>query len=132
LWARVLVRSYCRGELTPRRIERTLPAVRRAWRQTVGGKALPWYAEEKLRDGAFAALAGLALTATEDRLRWNALAIGDSCMFHVRGEELLAAFPLAAASSFGSRPHLLSSNPGQSTDLDGCVLRASGTAASGD
>jgi len=40
---------------------------------------------------------------------WNAAALGDSCLFQVREERLLAAFPLDTAAAFGTQPHLLNS-----------------------
>jgi hypothetical protein len=40
---------------------------------------------------------------------WRALAVGDSCLFHVRGGELLLVGPLGASDQFGNTPALLSS-----------------------
>ena len=40
------------------------------------------------------------------------MAAGDACLFQVRGgERLECAFPIERAEEFGSRPHLLSSQP---------------------
>jgi hypothetical protein len=107
LWAQLLVDGYTR------RLEKTAGApswladLRYRWAKEVDDRPLPWYAEEKRLQGAFAAFVGLRLTAG----RWRALAVGDSCLFHVRGGELLRAFPLESSTSFGNQPSLLGSRP---------------------
>jgi len=132
LWADLLVRAYCRGELSGDRLEATLSALGDSWRNRVATRPLPWYAEEKLRSGAFAALAGLTLTTTRNGFSWRALAVGDSCIFHLRGGTLLDAFPLASAEDFNNRPHLLGSNAGLNGSLDQHLKRARGPAEPGD
>ncbi len=105
-WAEQLARGYmASGGWT------ALPAWQEAWRQAVAARAeaLPWYAEAKAAEGAFAAALGLTL---EDGGTWRATAVGDCCLFHLRdgGEERLR-WPLAAPDAFGSRPALLPSRP---------------------
>jgi hypothetical protein len=113
LWARLLVRDYGLGRLTSGRLPERLAALQRRWRQRVGKEPLPWYAEAKLRDGAFSSLMGLTLedgpAGDGSPGRWEAMAIGDSCLFHVRGEILVASFPLERSEQFDSRPALVSS-----------------------
>ncbi|MDP2895958.1 MAG: hypothetical protein Q8Q12_05280 [bacterium] len=73
----------------------------------------PWYVAEKLRVGAFSTILGVSLEE-EDRAgagNWSCLALGDSCLFQVRGEQLVFACPLSASSQFSSRPLLLCSEP---------------------
>jgi hypothetical protein len=41
--------------------------------------------------------------------RWKAVAVGDTCLFHTRGEELLRAFPLERAEQFDNVPKLVGS-----------------------
>src|SRR2546422_7087812 len=59
LWAQMLVRAYCKGELSRKRQD--LSRLQRNWLKFVSGRPLPWYAEEKLRSGAFSSIVGLAL-----------------------------------------------------------------------
>src|SRR5258708_3771982 len=61
-----------------------LPALQQRWAAAVGTAALPWYAEIKLQQGAFATFLGVAAY----ELRWQAVAVGDSCLFQTRGEHL--------------------------------------------
>jgi len=41
--------------------------------------------------------------------RWQAVAVGDTCLFHTRNGVLLRAFPLDRSDQFGNRPQLLGS-----------------------
>jgi hypothetical protein len=111
-WARLLAEGYCAGRFEDASLPDALAPLQAAWHAEVGGLALPWYAEEKARQGAFAALAGLTLTGKDGAGgEWSALAAGDSCFFQVRGEELLAAFPLTVSSAFTNQPALLATEP---------------------
>jgi len=56
LWARLLVRDYGIGYLTAGSLLERLPRLQDLWWRRVSKDPLPWYAEEKLRDGAFSSL----------------------------------------------------------------------------
>ena len=99
------------------------------WQQNVTTKPLPWYAEQKLQSGAYAAFAGLHLEADGS---WDAFAVGDSCIFQIREESLLVKFPLEFAEQFDSRPFLLSSNPAQNSKLFDNIQRTNGNWKVGD
>ncbi len=99
LWARLLVEGFVQA--APNWLE----AVRRTWAARVDGASLPWYAEAKRADGAFATLLGLVVTQG----RWHGLAVGDSCLFQVRQDRLIEAFPLGRSAEFGNRPRLIGS-----------------------
>jgi hypothetical protein len=114
LWARLLAEAYCTGADSPEALDAALPLAQRAWRDEVGAIPLPWYAEEKARKGAFAALAGLTIRPPAEGEAggiWTALACGDSCLFQTRDGELIVAYPLAHSDDFTNRPVLLSSDP---------------------
>lgn len=117
VWASILVRAYGQGQLNDRNLPKSLPRLQKEWRTSVSLRAqpLPWYAEEKLRDGAFSSILGLTIgptTADSGKSgRWKAVAIGDSCLFQVRDDHLITAFPLENAQQFNNRPVLVSSNP---------------------
>src|SRR5260221_6490734 len=88
LWARLLVNSYGRGRLAEADFDAELNRIRRVWQRAVGQKPLAWYAEEKLRLGAFSSLTGLTLFPPTGRDGnggpLQALSIGDSCLFQLR------------------------------------------------
>jgi hypothetical protein len=113
LWARLLVNAYGRGRLAEATWNDDLNGIRRAWQRAVGQKPLPWYAEEKLRLGAFSSLTGLTLCPpagpAESGGEVHVLSIGDSCLFQLREGRLIWSFPFTAAEEFNSRPLLISS-----------------------
>ena len=78
------------------------------------GLELPWYAEMKREQGAFATLLGLAvLPPTADRPgKWRAVAVGDSCLVRVRDGRHAASFPMRKAADFGNQPRLIGSRGG--------------------
>jgi hypothetical protein len=135
LWAHLLVEAWGRRELGERRLLARLPALGRAWRAEVDSRPLPWYAEEKVQSGAFSSLLGVSVTAHPDGVpggRWRALAVGDTCLFHVGGDGLRRAFPLERSEQFDNRPHLLSSNPGANGMMEERLRRARGRWVPGD
>jgi serine/threonine protein phosphatase PrpC len=105
-WAKLLVEAFGDDVLHGATLIEDLLPLQSRWKQQVGEKPLPWYAEEKLRSGAFAALAGLRLQSDGT---WSALAVGDSCIFQVRKDELISRFPLESSEQFDDRPVLISS-----------------------
>lgn len=115
LWARLLVRAFCRGALESAMLPDSLARPQAHWARVHGRKPLPWYAEEKRRMGAFAAFVGLEIgefgRARSDAGRWTAWAVGDCCLFQVREDRLVRRFPLVRSSEFDSRPVLAPSLP---------------------
>ena len=72
------------------------------------GQLLPWYAQEKAKEGAHAAFLGLLVFAEGT---WRALAVGDCCLFHLRRAETLTRWPIGDPAGFSHTPPLLSSLP---------------------
>ncbi len=107
IWARLLVRGFGRRRLRLRKLQRS-------WQRSVKRGKLPWYLQAKLPKGAHAAFVGLSIRDGVDQSppggSWRALAVGDSCLFHVRGSKLLAFGPVQKSEDFGNRPYLLSTN----------------------
>jgi hypothetical protein len=111
-WARLLVRAYCRDQLSEKKIRKQLPRLQKEWYSAIGSVSLPWYAEEKLTQGAFATMLGLTLCdgRSSSELAWDSTAIGDSCLFQVRGGEIITSFPIERSDQFNNHPMLMSSN----------------------
>jgi hypothetical protein len=129
LWAKLLVEAYGRGEIKDPTDPHTLEPLQQRWTAEARGRPLPWYAEEKALQGAYASLLGLQVISPETNSpgKWEAIAVGDSCLFHIRGMEMMEAFPLKAASDFTNRPHLIASTHAGNADLQQCVTLTSGT-----
>lgn len=120
-WARLLVDAFL-DVPPPAAVEglRTwLVEPARSWLAGLDFAALPWNQQAKARLGAHSTLLGVELQLTETGTVawgdpcgvWQALAVGDSCLFQIRAGDLHAAFPLATASAFSSSPALLTTNP---------------------
>ncbi|OLB38050.1 MAG: hypothetical protein AUH11_07740 [Acidobacteria bacterium 13_2_20CM_57_17] len=134
IWAKQLVRAYCSGAFDNLADLEWLSKLRRKWWSFVRKKPLPWYSEQKLESGTFAALVGLTLgwkSAESEKGDWHAEAIGDSCLFQLRGSHLLTKFPLLSSQDFTNSPALLSSKPGNDSGVS-AVVSATGEWQSGD
>ncbi|QVL34390.1 hypothetical protein KIH39_10930 [Telmatocola sphagniphila] len=114
-WANKLTFGFIENSLlqAPNGWADWLPPLQKLWANSVPASPenISWFAEEKLHDGAFATFLGLEFTLLPNERTYQAIAVGDSCLFHVRDDKLVKAFPLQAASEFSSRPALLSSKP---------------------
>lgn len=73
------------------------------------GLRLSWYAQEKSSNGSFAAFVGVQFELNNHAPCWRAIALGDSCFVHRRGEEILRALPLSDYQSFNAMPLLVPS-----------------------
>ncbi len=141
IWAQVLTRQFVESppDFPPRgeAMEKWLEPLQKEWHANINWERLPWYAEEKARMGAFAALLGMKflpaqIEADESFVskmffmfkkaqpsgpKWQAMALGDCNMFQIRGNALLLSFPLQKAEDFNSRPMLVGSNPARNKPL---------------
>src|SRR5262249_6783433 len=129
LWARLLVAEFAAAphpDLAP--WAAWLPGLQQRWAEQVGNHALPWYAEAKIQQGAFATFLGLVVRA----LRWQAVAVGDSCLFQTRGEELRYSFPVFCAADFDTSPWLVGSRGADAATVERRSRRAEGDWQAGD
>jgi hypothetical protein len=133
-WARLLVEQFvCLPEASG--VEQwaaAVPSAQQQWLAGVGGRALPWYAEMKISQGAFATFMGVALgTDRNGRSYWEATSVGDSCLFHTRGAKLLRSFPVSHSQEFGNSPSLIGSRT-PPADICQRATQARGATAAGD
>ena len=135
LWARQLTAAYgAVGSAESATWRHAVAQEQRHWQAQITAQPLPWYAEEKARHGAFAALLGVTLTQ-EDRTdghRWQASAVGDCVLFQVRAGALVQSFPAQDAAFFTNRPFLLSSLSAQDAAVPQWRYQAAGDLNSGD
>lgn len=113
-WAQLLTTQFCEnGLLNAAALVEALPSVQKKWVTSVTEKALPWYAERKVQMGAFASLLGINLVSngSSPSIKWRCVAVGDSCIFHVRANKILTTFPLVESRAFEANPHLICSVP---------------------
>ncbi len=96
---------------------------------------MAWYAEEKARAGAFSSLLGLgfsdSLPESDDSVSWQAVAVGDSCLFHL-SSGVMEAFPLTCSEDFNNRPYLLSTVSMNADECGDNFRKASGSCVDND
>jgi len=123
IWSRILA-SRAAQVFPDCRLDRLIGDSSSAWlrfkqRKASAGRALTrlpaWLEEPGLEQGAFSTFAAISLA--EDHT-WTAVAVGDSCLFHVRADELLLHWPVQTSADFARRPYLLCSAQGPGTQLD--------------
>lgn len=106
-WARHLVAHFCQElPATPAELQHRLGAWRASWHPLAPSAGLPWYMAAKLEEGACAALLGLIVAPDGS---WQAVAVGDAVLLHLRKAQLLQAWPLDDPARFHHRPVLISS-----------------------
>ena len=140
LWAELLVRSWCRSRR--RDMGEVVEFAMGAWHEALrtylesrqaASRPIEWFEEPGLDRGAHATVLGVELRRSpEGGAAWRAESLGDSCLFQVRGDDLVAAFPLEDAAAFCNTPKLV---PSQARQLDRVVAsleRAEGHCRDGD
>lgn len=133
LWARLMVEAFVEVAGDKNGFVSRIPGLRNEWDAKIKEKTLPWYAEEKVSKGAFATLLGLTITHSNDTsLRWNSIAVGDSCLFHVRGNHPVSTFPATTVAQLRERPNLLSSRTEANPDGEGLLKTQEGEFFPGD
>lgn len=106
-WARLLVDDYVRNPYVQRAtMLRRGNELSVKWRDKVWKPDLPWYTENKIALGSFSTLLGFRIY--KDSGIWNAIVVGDSCLFQVRDDSILLAWPIADKEEFTRSPILLS------------------------
>lgn len=98
-WARLLCKHYVEDGLGPE----WLVEPRVAWQEAVAGRAVPWYAEDKIGQGGHATFLGLTLSEG----KWLATAAGDACLFMIRNGAMETSFPIASSDAFNGSPVLV-------------------------
>jgi len=124
IWANLLVEAYGAGGFDKLPSMDWLSELQGRWWSLAREKPLPWYAEEKLQSGTFAAVVGLTLdweSGESEHGTWHAEAIGDSCLVQLRDGNVLVKFPLHGSEDFTNSPVLLSARAGEHSGIDSLV-----------
>ncbi len=108
-WSKLLTRAWTTCDAGPRHLESLADGAAvlgDRFQARWADKPAPWYLAEKARSGSFAAFLGVRLTMTT----WEAVALGDCCLFHEQAHELQCAFPIDDPADFSNSPILVPSN----------------------
>jgi hypothetical protein len=142
-WAEALTSSFVERPPAPLDIDSAsgwLTAAAERWSDSLDdpgevGEPPSWWSEDAMTRGAFATFVGLEIGLVHDGTpSWRAVAVGDSCLFHVQRHdgavEISSSFPIDPGSTLGRHPYLLHS--GDPETQVGRLRWASGRAQAGD
>lgn len=95
---------------------------------------IQWYEEPGLARGAYSTLLAVEFYHDPENgcARWTAAAIGDSCLFQMRANELHRAFPMVNSEDFNYQPPLLSSRGADADVLSRYLVFEAGDLEAGD
>ena len=138
-WAWLLVNRFVDDEpldlanLSGETFNRWLEPCRAEWDRRVQSRNIPWHGLAKVRAGSMATFLGVEFweEPASRALHWRAVAVGDCCLFIVRGGCLETAFPAQDPSDFGNTPALVGSNRSHPFDEEH-IRRLEGTCQRGD
>jgi serine/threonine protein phosphatase PrpC len=117
LWADLLTKNFIEGEeildnnSDPKKfLESIVNKSRIDWKAKIPAD-IKWPASEKILEGSFATFLALQLhDGPNNSSNWNAIAVGDSCLFKIKGKRIIQSFPIHEALDFNNSPYLIASN----------------------
>ncbi|MCS6955872.1 MAG: hypothetical protein NZM44_05910 [Candidatus Calescibacterium sp.] len=118
-WSDLLVCCYKDKPFDLDNLNSTIQTISEMWYSRISTIELPWYAQEKVVQGAFAAFLGLTINFIENT--FEAISIGDCNLFQIRENKLFCSFPLSNPEEFGNTPALFASNMKYQTNLEETV-----------
>lgn len=112
-WARLIAEKYTLSSLGDplENLIQSYPELEDTWLRGLPPipDKLRWLYEPARETGAHTTLIGVRIFQEGDETHYQAHAVGDSCLFHLRKGRLLKAFPIASPSDFNASPHLIPS-----------------------
>lgn len=139
-WSRILTQAICHAPIPLENLDFILDEATNTWNSWLQeyyqareeqNRPIRWYEEPGLEAGAYSTLCVFSAQDGESP-RWQALAIGDSCLFQLRRHQIITCFPLASAQAFNNAPALLSSSLQNRQNLEEHILQAQGDWQNGD
>lgn len=134
IWADLLAQRFCNAALSDlealvsrQRWQPWLKPIRERWLREVErtidriGEDQRFLFQNRLKQGDSAGAAFVGLWLLPDQARWVAVTVGDSCLFHIRGQRLLRSFPMQHADQFSSRTEAIMSVAG-ADEVQGQVI----------
>lgn len=118
-WARILTRAVVDEPPyidDPPSLPEWFLAHRQAWLEPIDERSLAWHQKPKFKLGAHATLLWIEMyvaderqTGVSDASQVYAYAVGDSCLFHVRGDKVIRSFPITDSRAFLEDPRVIGS-----------------------
>jgi PAS domain S-box-containing protein len=117
-WAQILVKYAIDAPFSSGDPQEWVTRASEQWDSSVDWASLQddWAYAYMRQQGAASTLLGLRIESLTDASgrsfpRWRAFAIGDSCVFQVRGDQLIRSFPISRSGDFTNTPWVLASTP---------------------
>ena len=116
LWANILVKAFVQKipsleeGIAKQSFQEWIKPLAEEWKNEIPWNDLPWNEEMKAERGSFSTFLGVKFIRDESRpdiAIWYALAVGDCCLFQIRKNKLIEAFPVRKSSDFGIDPDLI-------------------------
>lgn len=115
VWARSLVNAFVDGSLTfamdSSFLKNIIYMARRSWYNNIPWKSLKVFVKNKAIKGSFSTFLGLQLDCRGKSCKYRVIAVGDSCMFTMKGDSI-TGFPLNDPAKFNITPNLIWSGYG--------------------
>ncbi|MBK7496297.1 MAG: hypothetical protein IPI28_13220 [Candidatus Omnitrophica bacterium] len=115
-WANILVESFLNRKIHEKSLIRgpIIEEISANWKTITNSPEIPWYIEEKLQEGSYAALLGVNIgpySKSEDDTWLKYVSIGDCCLFwhSIRAIKFISS-PQKNFTDFTSRPFLVGTN----------------------
>ncbi len=136
-WANLLVKEYCDAEHENNDLTGLVQSACQKWetflkeyleRRQAENRPVQWYEEPGLENGAFSTFLGLVIVNGygPNQKTWFSSAVGDTCLFQIRNNQLIESFPIEKAEVFNSWPALISSNPARNLKAAEAIKQAAG------
>lgn len=113
-WANYLVSSYSKSRFKEGIfLQNRIKLLGSEFTNSLDFSNFPWYLKEKMESGAFSTFTGLSINLKKNKknkYRWNSIAIGDSCLFHIRKDKLKLGYPVLSSNDFSMFTSAISSN----------------------
>jgi len=119
IWAEYLVKNFCKKKktkllFTQKNLNKWLKPVQKRWEKKV--KALikkydKYYLNNRFfnKESAVSTFLGLKFFISDKKLKWVAIAIGDTCLFHIKRDQSLEMYPIKKSDQFNSYPEYFAS-----------------------
>lgn len=94
-------------------VQTIMERARRKWYSSIDWANLPWFTKNKSVNGSYSTVLFCQLREVDgDHLQMRIIAVGDSCLFKIRGNDITFSFPLTYISQFNISPDLVWSGRG--------------------
>lgn len=119
VWSRSLTESFITEDVdlfsqsVQTVVQTVMDKARSKWYSSINWTTLPWFTKNKSVNGSYSTILFCQLRERDsEHLQMRIIAVGDSCLFKIRGDDITFSFPLTYISQFNISPDLVWSGRG--------------------